>query len=279
MKKHILEHDLRHRLCFHQQPGSQRMPKPSTEAVQRQFGAVAAAYATSPIHSSGPDLAELVRIAALTGRERILDLGCGAGHTAHNVAPHAAEVVGVDVTPEMLEVAAGLARDRGLTNVRFQRADVLALPFADASFDLVTSRYSAHHYADPAKALTEAARVLRPGGRMLLVDTVAPEDSALDIFCNAFELLRDASHVRNCRLSEWLRLFDEAGFAARERYRMSIDIDAEAWVVRSQTPPHRVAALRDLFREATPAAGEFFRVSDDPWSFILPSVLIEATLR
>jgi ubiquinone/menaquinone biosynthesis C-methylase UbiE len=251
----------------------------STDAVQRQFGAVAAAYATSPIHSSGPDLAELVAAAALTGAERVLDLGCGAGHTALNIAPKAAEVVAVDVTQEMLDVAAGLARERGLANVRFERADVLALPFDDATFDLVTSRYSAHHYADPARALAEAARVLRPGGRMLLVDTIAPEDPALDTFCNAFELLRDASHVRNCRLSEWLRLFESAGFEAKERYRLEIDIAAESWVTRAQTPPHRVTALRDLFREATPAARAFFAVSDDPWSFKLSSVLIEATLR
>jgi hypothetical protein len=114
---------------------------------------------------------------------------------------------------------------------------------------------------------------------MLLVDTIAPEDLALDTFCNAFELLRDASHVRNCRLSEWLRLFEDAGFAAKERYRLAIDIDAEAWVTRAQTPRHRIAALRDLFREATPVARAAFAVSDDPWTLKLPSVLIEATLR
>lgn len=251
----------------------------SSEAVRRQFGAVAEAYAVSPIHASGPDLAVLVEVAGLTGVERVLDLGCGAGHTAMALAPGAAEVVAVDVTPEMLAVAAALARERRLANVVFQRADVLELPFEDGTFDLVTSRYSAHHYVDPARALSEAARVLRPGGRVLLVDSVAPEDRALDTFCNAFELLRDASHVRDCRLSEWLRLFEAAGFDAAARFRMEIEIDAEEWVRRSQTPAHRVEALRALFREASAPARRLFQVCDEPWSFVLPSVLIEGKLR
>src|SRR3712207_709403 len=120
-------------------------PAQVADPVRAQFGAVAAAYATSSYHSSGPDLAALVSAAALTGREQVLDLGCGAGHTALAVAPHAASVTAVDLTPEMLDVAARLAADRGVANVTFRAADVAALPFENASFDLVTSRVSAHH--------------------------------------------------------------------------------------------------------------------------------------
>src|SRR5262245_28193095 len=138
------------------------------DPVQRQWGPIAASYATSSYHANGPDLARLREAAALTRTEQVLDLGCGAGHTALAVAPHAAAVTAVDLTPEMLEVAAGLAAERGITNITFRQANAASLPFPDGSFDLVTSRMSAHHYADPTAALHEAARVLRPSGMLLL---------------------------------------------------------------------------------------------------------------
>ena len=256
------------------------MPSAQHEQVTQQFGAVAAAYATSPIHASGPDLAALVAAAALTGSERVLDLGCGAGHTALAVAPFAAAVVAVDVTPEMLATAAGLAAERGVTDVEFHHADAAALPFPDGSFDVVTSRYSAHHYADPARALAEAARVLRPGGRLLLADTIAPEDPALDTFMNAAELLRDGSHVRNPRISEWRRLFAEAGFEPAVLFEMMIDLEGDSWVQRSRTAPAMVAGLRALFAAASPAARAAFAIADgDPWGWRIPMALLQGTRR
>src|SRR6187549_3022256 len=95
----------------------------------RQWGAVAEAYVHSSFHASGPDLARLVSEAAFTGRERVLDLGCGAGHTSLACAPHVAEVVAVDVTPQMVAAATELATKRSVSNVEFRVADVQSLPF------------------------------------------------------------------------------------------------------------------------------------------------------
>lgn len=247
-------------------------------SVRGQFGAVAAAYATSAVHSSGPDLHALVEAATLTGAEQVLDMGCGAGHTALAVAPLAANVVAVDLTPQMLGVAEALAAERGVTNITFRLADVSALPFENERFDVVTCRFSAHHYANPAKAVQEAARVLRPGGRFLLVDTIAPQDPALDTFYQAAELLRDISHVRNWRAAEWNAMLSAAGLRSETLFEMMLDLDGASWVTRMQTPPAQVAAIHTLFAAAPPAAKEFFKLKlGDGWGWSIPVALVRGS--
>jgi SAM-dependent methyltransferase len=248
-------------------------------ASQRNFGAAAADYATNSYHANGPDLRALVEAARLTGGERVLDAGTGAGHTALAVAPRAASVVGIDVTAEMLEAARDLARRRAITNVSFQEADASCLPFPDASFDLVTNRQSAHHYADLEAAVRETRRVLRPGGTFVLVDSVCPGDAALDTFLNTVELLRDSSHVRDRRLEEWLILLSGAGFDAEVLDRYPIPLDGADWVRRMRTPPSKVAVIRELFRDAPKAARRVFDIRDEPWGFSIPGALIRAIAR
>ena len=108
--------------------------------VQKQFGAHAAGYATSPVHAKGASLQRLIDLVQPEKHWRALDVATGAGHTALAFAPHVAEVTASDITDEMLAEAEKLARARGLANVIFAKADAMALPFADSSFELVTSR-------------------------------------------------------------------------------------------------------------------------------------------
>src|SRR5262245_12906714 len=121
--------------------------------IQARFGAAAARYAASEYHRAGADLAAMLAVADLRGDERVLDVGCGAGHTALAFAPRVREVVGLDLTPAMLAEAAALAEARGLGNLRFERGDAMALPYPDAGFDLVTCRQCAHHFERPEAAL------------------------------------------------------------------------------------------------------------------------------
>jgi len=243
--------------------------------AQRQFGAIAAEYAVSAVHRDGPDLKLLIDAAELTGTEQVLDIGCGAGHTALAAARRAASVVALDLTPEMIAVARRLAGEAGLDNISFREASATRLPFADRSFDVVTSRFSAHHFDDAATAVREAARVLRPAGRFLLADTVAHEDGALDTFFNAAELLRDPSHVRNWRVSEWEAMLRAAGLTPETLLNSWIDLDGPSWVQRSRTEPARVAGVQALFAGATPSARETFNLrSGEPWGWRIPIALL-----
>ena len=185
------------------------------DAVTAQFAGAAEAYASSEVFVGGPDLEAMREIATLRGDERILDLGAGAGHTALFFAPGVRRVDAIDLAGPMLAQGRRLASERGLGNIHWHRGEAEALPFEDSAFDIVTSRQSAHHFPDLAAALAEVHRVLRESGRFILVDTVAPEDHAGETFLNAFEILRDISHVRDHAVSHWLRMLDEAGFEAR----------------------------------------------------------------
>jgi ubiquinone/menaquinone biosynthesis C-methylase UbiE len=245
-------------------------------SVERQFAAVAANYASHPVMSSGPELGRMVEIGVRSGAERVLDLGCGAGHTALAFAPRVAEVVAVDLAEAMLAQGRRLARERGIGNVDFRLGDVERLAFPDSSFDVVTSRFSAHHYPAPERALAEVVRVLRPGGSFLLVDSVAPEVPVCDSYLNAIEVLRDPSHVRDHRVSEWEAMFSAAGLTPVLHQRWGLELDFDSWVERIGTPEAEIAALRRLFDRAPAEVREALRIgSPGPHDFSMPLAMLE----
>lgn len=223
------------------------------ESVRRQFGPVAAAYATSSIHAGGADLIAMLETANLQGTERALDVASGAGHTALAFAPRVASVVAVDLTDAMLATGRRLAAENGIANVTFVQGDAEHLPFPDAAFDIVTCRYAAHHFPRPLTAAREWARVLEPGGCLLLVDFVAPDDPATDTVLNAADVLRDPSHVRDHTSGQWIAMLEAAGFAVEEAGRWPVRVNFDAWTERMQTPAAAVAQIRALF-EAAPAS-------------------------
>ena len=244
-------------------------------AIRQVFGSAAERYATSPVHAGGPDLDAMLAAADLEGGEKILDLGCGTGHTALAFAARGAEVEALDLTPEMLVQGRRMAEERGLANVRFREGDAAHLPFADGAFDVVASRLSAHHYARPEAAVRDAARVLRPGGCLLLVDSVAPADPAQDTFLNAIELLRDPSHVRDHTVGQWCALCEAAGLAPELLETWTYRLAFDAWVERIETPAREVAQLRSLLARAPDEVRAAFRIADDG-SFDMPAALIRA---
>jgi SAM-dependent methyltransferase len=139
-------------------------------------------------------LAEKVRrlLGPFTGAEAALDAGCGTGSCARARAPHVAEVVGVDLRADYLEAA----REAAPENARFVEGDATGLPFGYAQFDLACSHRVLHHVRRPELAVSELARVTRPGGRILVADQLGSVDPLRSLEMDRFERLRDATHQR-----------------------------------------------------------------------------------
>jgi ubiquinone/menaquinone biosynthesis C-methylase UbiE len=246
--------------------------------VQSQFGANAERYAESRVHAEGESLSRLVEAVQPRADWQAIDIATGPGHTALAFAPKVKHVIATDVTPEMLQVARGLAAKRGLSNVSFAEMPAEKLPFPDASFDLVTCRTAPHHFADVAAFVAEVARVLRPGGVFGLVDNISPEDPKAAAPYNEFEKLRDPSHGRCLSDSEWLALITGTGLVVRHSEVLAKDIEFEGWAGRMQASPEAKEKLRAILRGASGALCDFLRPKEraDNIEFVLMESLIVA---
>ncbi|SCK11574.1 class I SAM-dependent methyltransferase [Vogesella sp. LIG4] len=221
-------------------------------ATTRQFDPQAQAYLGSAVHAAGPDLAAARDLLAanLPGSARALDVGCGAGHLAFTLAPLLAGITALDPAPSMLDTVASAAAERGLANIATCAGHAGALPFADGSFDLVASRYSAHHWLDLAAGVADMRRVTAPGGYVLIIDVEAPQDALADTHLQCWELLRDSSHLRDRSDAEWRALLADAGIELLAHQRWPLRLEFDSWVKRMRTPAEKVAMLRQLQQEA-----------------------------
>jgi ubiquinone/menaquinone biosynthesis C-methylase UbiE len=235
------------------------------QQVQEQFGANAAAYVTSTVHAQGASLTRLVERVAPSPDWRILDVATAAGHTALAFAPYVATAVGLDLTPQMLPLAAQLAGERGAANLTFTVGDVDDLPFADGTFDAVTCRIAPHHFPDISRFIAEAARVLRPKGVLAVVDNVVPgsrlrgkkadKQREAGAYVNAFEKLRDPSHVRCLSYEEWLDALTAEGLTVEVQETLDKRLTFETWAARHT--PEMQTRLRVLLLRAPAAVAEF----------------------
>ena len=220
-------------------------------------------YVASAVHSAGVDLDQMEAELRGWGAARVLDLGCGGGHVSYRAAPHVDEVVACDVTASMLDAVATEAVRRGLSNIATRQAAAEDLPFPDAFFDAVLCRFTAHHWQDMEAGLREARRVLKPSGHAVFIDSVAPANRVLDTHLQAVELLRDASHVRNYTVAEWVCSLSRAGFAVQGVTLRALRMEFPAWIARTRTSTAHAEAIRSLQAGAPEAVRKHFAVGED----------------
>jgi SAM-dependent methyltransferase len=228
------------------------MPNPQNEIVLDQFTKQAEAYAALVRANPSGALAALLETARPQPDDRALDVGCGAGGLAVALASLCREVVGVDLTPAMLDQARALQAAKGVTNVRWEHADVTALPFADDDFSLVSSTAMLHHTADPAAVVAEMRRVCAPGGRIAVADlTPAPEKGpAFD----AIETLRDPSHTHAMPPAELRGLGERLGLAEQSVRSFDVNFPLESVLATSFPDAGVLDKVRALYA-ADAAAG------------------------
>jgi ubiquinone/menaquinone biosynthesis C-methylase UbiE len=184
--------------------------------IADQFTRQAELFAKSPALHNDAALALLVDAAKPQPDDASLDVACGPGSVVAAFARRVQRAVGLDATEKMLDHARQLVSGAGLTNATFQQGDVYHLPFADASFDIVSCRFAIHHLEDPPLALAEMIRVCKPGGRIVVCDGLASDDPAKAAALNRMEKLRDPSTVEFRTLGYLTKLFEGAALPTPE---------------------------------------------------------------
>ena len=218
-----------------------------SELIRDQFTRQATPFSTAaPIADAGA--LRLILDAARAGPEdEVLDVACGGGIVVCAFGPHVRHATGIDMTPAMLERARSLAAEKGVANVGWREGDVEHLPFADASFSIVATRFAVHHFLRPEAVFREMVRVCRPGGRIVVVDTCASPDLVKAAEFNRLEKLRDPSHARCLSLDELKGLYRGAGLGEPRASFYELRDNVKNLLARSFPNPGDDRKIIDLF--------------------------------
>lgn len=146
----------------------------------------------------------------------------------------------------MLELVKKTSAQRGINNIQVMQGCAESLPFDHACFDVIVTRFSAHHWQDLKQALQQIYHVLKPQGVLIAIDSIGSSQPILDTFLQSVELLRDPSHVRNYSFREWLDFTESYGLTPLNVERQVLPICLEDWVKRMHTPKVSIHAIRYL---------------------------------
>jgi len=253
-------------------------PPAHDELIRDQFTRQATVFnAAAPIRDRSA--LQLIVEAGEPGPEDVvLDVACGGGLVATAFAPHVRRATGIDVTAAMLDRARAAAAEQGLENTRWDQGDVNRLAYPDASFTIVATRFSFHHFVDAARVLSEMVRVCAPGGRIVVVDSCPSEDPDKAAAFNRLEKLRDPSHTRALPLSEMKRLFAEAGLPEPRVLFSELRDEVSNLLARSYPNPGDEAKIIEMFRASAgdDRLGIPVRLDGDTIHYAYPVAIVAA---
>ena len=180
----------------------------------------------------------LVEMSGVNNKDRVLDVACGPGLLACEFAR----------TEAMIDLAREKERGNNLNNVNWGIGDAVPLPFDNNSFSLLITRYSFHHFLEPAKALEEMVRVCKPGGRVLVADVCVRDEHSCEY--DRIEKIRDSSHVHALTGSEFTKTFQHSGLTNIKRSGYGLDTEVKSLLdSSSHAPSDREEILNMITRD------------------------------
>jgi SAM-dependent methyltransferase len=226
-------------------------------SIRDEFAYQADAFARSPTMSLAETLDVVVDLAPSDPEARWVEVACGPGLIARALAPRVDSVLGLDLTPAMVEKARADAAAAGVENVSFELGDATALGLPDDAFDGAITRFSLHHIPAPVRVLEEMRRVVKPGGWVVVSDFVTDDDGEAAAWQEGIERLRDPSHWALLTPARIEAHAEQAGLVAEGRREVPFVIDFEEWLERGSGGPANAELIERLVGEAPPAARSF----------------------
>lgn len=211
-----------------------------------QFSRQASRYTEKLVRSQEASLPIMAEMSGVSSSDEVLDVACGPGLVTCFFAAHSRYAEGIDLTPTMIEKARQIQAEAGLRNVSWKVGTVLPLPYPDASFSIVVTRYSFHHFLAPLAVLKDMVRVCRPGGTVMIVDVSVPADKR-DRF-NYIEKLRDSSHVSIQTPDELLDMANAAGLKDIRTKWYDLELELEKQIDSSFPAPGDEYKIRSTLR-------------------------------
>jgi SAM-dependent methyltransferase len=202
------------------------------ETIIAEFTQQAETFNASAVARAPEILDALMRLAAPQATERWLEAACGPGIISRKLAPHVREVHGVDMTPAMVDLARREAAQAGLANAKFAVGDTTQLDMPTASVDGAVARFAIHHVPVPSRLFAELARIVRPGGRIIMADHIADADADAAAWSQEIERLRDPSHWACLTMTRLRALGQHTGLELEHEQVFPIALDFEDWLQR-----------------------------------------------
>lgn len=219
--------------------------KHHNEKIIEQFSKQAVPFTKIKGHYDSVDT--IISMCEIKSNHRVLDIACGTGIVSCEFAKHTKEVIGLDITEEMLNQAKKLQKEKNLNNISFKNSNVEILPFEDNSFDIVFTRYSFHHFLDTQKVFDEMLRVCKKDGKIVIVD-VALEQS-VSLAYNQMEKLRDPSHTKALTFQEFSNLFDNPKLKNHKESSYKVNLELEKQLKASFPNKGDEDKIRKIFQE------------------------------
>jgi len=248
--------------------------KEHNDNIIKQFSKQAIPFTKIKGHYDSIDT--IISMSEVSQDDKVLDIACGTGIVTCEFAKYAKNVVGLDITKDMIAQAVKAQHENNLTNIKFDLGNVENLPYENDSFDIIFTRYSFHHFLDTQKVFDEMIRVCKSNGKIIVVDVALENKYAL--VYNHMEKLRDPSHTKALTFDEFDILFKNKNLTNHKQSSYKVDMEVEN--ILSASFPHvgDKDKIRDIFKNNidTNSLGMHTHLKDDKIYFSYPITIFMA---